>query len=49
MINLKNNCVLRDGLWLHIPENLRISDRGSNIPTDTNPSEGFRCVKSVKP
>lgn len=48
-MDLKNNRVLRGGSWLHIPKNLRVSDRVSKIPTDTNPSEGFRCVKSVKP
>ncbi len=48
-ITLKNNRVLRGGSWLHIPENLRVSDRAWRTPTDTNPNEGFRCVKPVKP
>ena len=48
-INLKNNRVLRGGSWLSSAQSSRIANRNWRAPTDTNPNEGFRCVKSVKP
>lgn len=47
-ITLKNNRVLRGGSYLQVPESSRVTDRVSKAPTDTNPSEGFRCVKPVE-
>lgn len=48
-INLKSNRVLRGGSWLSSAQSSRIANRNWRTPTDTNPNEGFRCVKSVKP
>lgn len=48
-INLKNNRVLRGGSWLSSAQSSRTANRNWRAPTDTNPNEGFRCVKSVKP
>jgi TonB family protein len=48
-INIKNNRVLRGGSWLSSAESSRVANRNSRAPTDTNPNEGFRCVKSVNP
>ena len=48
-INQKNNRVLRGGSWLSSPQSSRVANRNWRVPTDTNPNEGFRCVKSVNP
>ncbi len=48
-INLKDNRVLRGGSWLSSAQSSRIANRNWRAPTDTNPNEGFRCVKPVKP
>ncbi len=48
-VNLKINRVLRGGSWLSSPQSSRIANRNWRVPTDTNPNEGFRCVKSVSP
>ena len=48
-ITQKDNRVLRGGSWLNSAQLLRISNRNWRAPTATNPNEGFRCVKSVKP
>ena len=48
-INLKNSRVLRGGSWLNSAQSSRIANRHWRAPTDTNPNEGFRCVKPVKP
>lgn len=45
-ITLKNNRVLRGGSWLSSAQSSRIAKRNWRKPTDTNPNEGFRCVKS---
>ena len=44
-VNLKNNRVLRGGSWLSSPQSSRVANRNWRVPTDTNPNEGFRCVK----
>ena len=46
-ITLKNNRVLRGGSWLSSAQSSRIAKRNWRKPTDTNPNEGFRCVKSA--
>ena len=48
-LNLKTDRVLRGGSWLNSAQNSRISNRSKRSPTDTNPNEGFRCVKPVVP
>jgi len=45
-VNLKDNRVLRGGSWLNSAQSSRIGNRHWRAPTDTNPNEGFRCVKS---
>ena len=48
-INLKGNRVLRGGSWLNSAHSSRIANRSWRAPSDTNPNEGFRCVKSGNP
>ena len=48
-LNLKTDRVLRGGSWLNSAKNSRVSNRSKRAPTDTNPNEGFRCVKPVVP
>lgn len=48
-INLKGNRALRGGSWLNSAHSSRIANRSWRAPSDTNPNEGFRCVKSGNP
>ena len=44
-INVKTDRVLRGGSWLNSQYSSRVTNRSNRAPTDTNPNEGFRCVK----
>ena len=46
-IKIKTDRVLRGGSWLNSKHNSRVTNRNKRAPTDTNPNEGFRCVKPV--
>ena len=48
-INMKTDRVLRGGSWLNSQHSSRVTNRSKRAPTDTNPNEGFRCVKTLKP
>ena len=48
-INLKTDRVLRGGSWLNSQHSSRVTNRSKRSPTDTNPNEGFRCVKLIAP
>ncbi len=48
-INLKTDRVLRGGSWLNSQHSSRVANRSKRAPTDTNPNEGFRCVKRIVP
>lgn len=46
-IKMKTDRVLRGGSWLNSKHSSRVTHRSKRAPTDTNPNEGFRCVKPV--
>ena len=48
-IKMKTDRVLRGGSWLNSKHSSRVTNRSKRSPTDTNPNEGFRCVKPVIP
>ena len=48
-VNLKDNRVVRGGSWLNGARSLQVANRSWRAPTDTNPNEGFRCVKEAAP
>ena len=48
-MKMKTDRVLRGGSWLNSKHNSRVTNRSKRAPTDTNPNEGFRCVKPVIP
>ena len=47
--NVNSRRVLRSGNWSSVAGVVRVASRGSNSPTSTNWSKGFRCAKSVSP
>ncbi|MXV77734.1 TonB family protein [Candidatus Poribacteria bacterium] len=44
-IKMKSDRALRGGSWLNSKHSSRVTNRSKRAPTDTNPNEGFRCVK----
>ncbi len=48
-IKMKTDRVLRGGSWLNSKHSSRVTNRSKRSPTNTNPNEGFRCVKPVIP
>ena len=46
--NVKSSRVLRGGSWGGNADNVRCAQRGSNTPTNTLNTYGFRCARAVK-